>query len=68
MLGRRGKWSRYFIACGKGKGLCNKVILKQRLKGARVCYIKFCGKYVSSRGKSKGIEVGVCSVGLENEH
>lgn len=25
-------------------------------------------KYVFSRGKSKGIEVGVCSVGLENEH
>lgn len=54
-----------FIACGKGEGLCNKVILRQRLKGVRVCYIKFYGKYVFSRGKSKGVEVGVCSAGLE---
>lgn len=29
---------------------------------------KFYGKYVSSRGKSKGVEADVYSMGLGNEH
>ena len=34
------------------------------MKDLKVCYIKFYGKSVSSRRKSKGIEVDMCSVGF----
>lgn len=52
------------MQCGQGKGLFNKVTLELRSEEMKTCYIKFYRKSFSSRGKNKGIEVGMCSVGF----
>lgn len=55
--GKIGWWSCYFIPCGQGEGLSNKMTLVQRLKYMKVYQVLW--KELPSRGKSKGIEMGM---------